>query len=338
MSTKKLMKLDSIFRIMMLVMLIAMGISLHAQKIGLLLDSYVTDRWYVDQKVFMDKVKALGGETQLEVAYGDPAEQLRLGKKMIADGVKVLVIVAVDAAKAVEIVQEAKRAKVPVLSYDRLIDSNDISVYISYNNEKVGELQAQYALSKIPTGKLLLLNGPVTDNNAILFRNGQLKVLKKSIDEGKIKLIGDIVMADWGEIGALMKVDEFLTDAKEKPDAIIAANDALASGAIEALPANLKGKVLVTGQDADLNSLRFIIAGTQTMTIYKPIKPVAQLAGEIAMKLAKGAKIEGTSMLKFGNIEAASILLNPLVVDKTNYKETVVKDGHVSLSELVEKK
>jgi len=186
MSTKKLMKLDSIFRIMMLVMLIAMGISLHAQKIGLLLDSYVTDRWYVDQKVFMDKVKALGGETQLEVAYGDPAEQLRLGKKMIADGVKVLVIVAVDAAKAVEIVQEAKRAKVPVLSYDRLIDSNDISVYISYNNEKVGELQAQYALSKIPTGKLLLLNGPVTDNNAILFRNGQLKVLKKSIDEGKI--------------------------------------------------------------------------------------------------------------------------------------------------------
>lgn len=135
-----------------------------------------------------------------------------------------------------------------------------------------------------------------------------------------------------------MKVDEFLTDAKEKPDAIIAANDALASGAIEALPANLKGKVLVTGQDADLNSLRFIIAGTQTMTIYKPIKPVAQLAGEIAMKLAKGVKIEGTSMLKFGNIEAASILLNPLVVDKTNYKETVVKDGHVSLSELVEKK
>lgn len=332
------MKRISVPRIVILVMLCTMSISLHAQKIGLLLDSYVTDRWYLDQKLFMNKVKELGGEVQLEVAYGDPAEQLRLGKKMIADGVKVLVVIAVDGAKAVEIVQEAKKANVPVLSYDRLIDTNDIAIYISYNNEKVGELQAQYALSKIPQGKFLLLNGPVTDNNAILFRSGQLKVLKKSIDEGKIKLVGDLVMADWGEIGALMKVDEFMSAAKEKPDAIIAANDALASGSIEALKPELKGKILITGQDADLNSLRFIIEGTQTMTIYKPIKPLAQLGGEIAMKLARGAKIEGTTKLKFGNTEVASILLDPIVVDKTNYKETVVKDGHVSLSELVEKK
>jgi D-xylose transport system substrate-binding protein len=332
------MKLNSVFRIMMLVMLSAMGISLHAQKIGLLLDSYVTDRWYIDQKLFTDKVKELGGEVQIEVAYGEPVEQVRLGKKMIADGVKVLVIVPIDAVKAAEIVEDAKRAKVPVLSYDRLIDSNDVSVYISYNNEKVGELQAQYALSKIPQGKFLLLNGPTTDNNATLFRNGQLKVLKKSIDEGKIKLIGDLIMADWGEIGALMKVDEFMSTAKENPDAIIAANDALANGTIDALKPELRGKVLITGQDADLNSMRNIISGYQSMTIYKPIKPLAQLGAEVAMKLAKGVKIEGTTKLKFGNIEVASILLNPLVVDKTNYKDTVVKDGHVSLSELLEKK
>ena len=332
------MKLNSVFRIMMLVMLSIVSITLQAQKIGLLLDSYVTDRWYIDQKLFTDKVKELGGEVQIEVAYGEPEEQVRLGKKMIADGVKVLVIVPIDAVKAVEIVQEAKRAKVPVLSYDRLIDSNDVSVYISYNNEKVGELQAQYALNKIPQGKFLLLNGPITDNNAILFRNGQLKVLKKSIDEGKIKLIGDLVMADWGEIGALMKVDEFMSTAKETPDAIIAANDALANGTIDALKPELKGKVLVTGQDADLNSMRNIISGYQTMTIYKPIKPLAQLGGEVAMKLARGQKIEGTTKMKFGKIEVPSILLNPSVVDKTNYRETVVKDGHVSLSELLEKK
>jgi len=319
-------------------MLSAMSISLHAQKIGLLLDSYVTDRWYIDQKLFTDKVKELGGEVQIEVAYGEPAEQIRLGKKMIADGCKVLAIIAVDGAKAVEIVDEAKKANVPVLSYDRLINTNDIAVYISYNNEKVGELQAQYALSKIPRGKFLLLNGPVTDNNAILYRNGQLKVLKKSMEEGKIKLVGDLIMADWGEIGALMKVDEFMSSGKQQPDAIIAANDALANGAIDALKPELKGKILVTGQDADLNSMRNIISGYQTMTIYKPIKPLAQLGGEIAMKLAKGEKIEGTTKLKFGNIEVASILLDPSVVDKSNYKETVVKDGHVSLSELLDKK
>jgi len=332
------MKLNSVFRIMMLVMLSAMSVSLHAQKIGLLLDSYVTDRWYIDQKLFTDKVKELGGEVQIEVAYGEPAEQVRLGKKMIADGCKVLAIIAVDAAQAAEIVVEAKKAKVPVLSYDRLIDSNDIAVYISYNNEKVGELQAQYVLSKAPQGKFLLLNGPVTDNNATLFRNGQLKVLKKSIDDGKIKIVGDLIMADWGEIGALMKVDEFMSSAKEAPDAIIAANDALANGTIDALKPELKGKVLVTGQDADLNSMRNIIAGYQSMTIYKPIKPLAQLGGEVAMKLAKGTKIEGTTKLKFGKIEVPSILLDPVVVDKTNYKETVVKDGHVQLSELLDKK
>src|SRR3954468_10789830 len=109
------MKLNSVFRIMMFVMLSAMSISLHAQKIGLLLDSYVTDRWFIDQKLFTDKVKELGGEVKVEVAYGDPAEQIRLGKKLIADGVKTLVIVAVDGHKASEIVEAAAAAKIPVI-------------------------------------------------------------------------------------------------------------------------------------------------------------------------------------------------------------------------------
>src|SRR3954469_3750282 len=118
------MKLNTLSRIVMLVSLLAISVSLHAQKIGLLLDSYVTDRWYIDQKLFTDKVKELGGEVQIEVAYGEPEEQIRLGKKMIADGCKVLVIIAVDGTKAVEIVEDAKKAKVPVLSYDRLINTS----------------------------------------------------------------------------------------------------------------------------------------------------------------------------------------------------------------------
>src|SRR5579872_2154764 len=110
-----LMKFKSLVKILAFVILSALSISLRAQKLGLLLDSYVTDRWYLDQKLFMDKVKELGGEVRLEVAYGDADEQLRLGKKMIADGVKVLVIVPVDGLKSVDIVQEAKRANVPVI-------------------------------------------------------------------------------------------------------------------------------------------------------------------------------------------------------------------------------
>jgi len=115
------MKLNSSFRFLMLVIFIVTGSYLHAQKIGLLLDSYVTDRWYLDQKLFMDKVKELGGEVQIEVAYGDPAEQLRLGKKLITDGAKVLVIVPVDGVKSAEIVQKVKRDHLLLQSLCNLI-------------------------------------------------------------------------------------------------------------------------------------------------------------------------------------------------------------------------
>lgn len=328
----------SIIRVVVFIILMLANMTGKAQKIGLLLDSYLTDRWYLDQKLFTDKVKELGGEVQVEVAYGDPEEQIRLSKKLLAEGAKVLVVVSVDGYKSIEIVKAAKQLNVPVLAYDRLIYTNDIDIFISYDNEKIGEIQAQYALSKVPRGKFILLNGPTRDNNAILYRRGQYNVLKKSVENGSIKIIADFVQDDWGEMGALMKMDEFLSSDNEKPDAIVAANDALASGAIQALSNELKSKVVVTGQDADLTALRYIIAGTQAMTVYKPIKPVAELAGETAIKLAKGVKIEGTTKLKYENIEVKSILLNAVVVDKTNYKETVVKDGHTSLSELMDRR
>jgi D-xylose transport system substrate-binding protein len=312
-----------------------MVLPLHAQKIGLLLDSYVSDRWYLDKKLFTDKVTALGAEVITEVAYGDPVEQVNLSKKMIQQGVKVLVVVAVDAAKSAEIATIAKAANVPLISYDRLVLSNDVTIYISYNNEKVGELQASYAVNQRPTGNYVLLNGPTADNNAVLFRKGQLKILQPLINSGKIKLLGDFILGDWGEIGALMKVDEFLSTTTEKPDVIIAANDALANGSIQAMPIPMVGKVAVTGQDADLGGLRNIISGKQSMTIYKPLKPLAQLAAETAVSLAKGEAVKGQTKLKSGDISVDAILLDPIVVDKNNYRDTVVKDGHVSASELI---
>lgn len=329
------MKTYGRLKFLFLVFFGVMVLPLHAQKIGLLLDSYVSDRWYLDKKLFTDKVTALGGEVITEVAYGDPVEQVNLSKKMIQQGVKVLVVVAVDAAKSAEIATLAKAANVPLISYDRLVLSNDVTIYISYNNEKVGELQASYAVNQRPTGNYVLLNGPTADNNAVLFRKGQLKILQPLINSGKIKLLGDFILGDWGEIGALMKVDEFLSTTTEKPDVIIAANDALANGSIQAMPIPMVGKVAVTGQDADLGGLRNIISGKQSMTIYKPLKPLAQLAAETAVSLAKGEAVKGQTKLKSGDISVDAILLDPIVVDKNNYKDTVVKDGHVSASELI---
>lgn len=322
-------------KIPLLALLLFFTIQTNAQKIGFLLDGYISDRWYLDQKLFMDRVKELGGEPLLEVAYGDTVEQVKLAKKLIDAGVKALVVVPIDAKQAARIVAVAKAANVHVIAYDRLILSNDISLYVSYNNEKVGELQAEYALKKIPKGNYVVLSGPTSDNNAIQFRNGQLRILKPHVRKGDIILIGDFTMEDWGELGALMKIDDFLSKATVKPNVILAANDALANGAIQALPADLIGKVIVTGQDADMAALKNIIAGSQTMTIYKPIKPLAHMAAEMAIKLAKGEALQGRIKMQSGKISVDAILLDPVVVDKSNYKETVVKDGHASLSEII---
>jgi D-xylose transport system substrate-binding protein len=331
------MKTSLLLRMAIVTLLSVIATQLHAQKIGLLLDSYIIDRWYIDQKLFTDRVKELGGQPFVEVANGDTTEQVRLGKKLIDEGVRVLAIVPTDAKQAAKIVAMAKLANVHVIAYDRLILSNDISVYISYNNEKVGSLQAQYAVSKMPKGNYILLNGPESDNNAVQLSRGQRKVLEPHIKSGHIKIIGDFTMSDWGELGALMKIDEFLLTTKHKPNAIIAANDALANGATQSLPAELAGKVVVTGQDADLTALKNIISGRQSMTIYKPIKPLAQMAADVAIKLAKGEQITNVTKMTIGNISIKAILLDPIVVDKHNYKDTVVKDGHAALSQILDK-
>ncbi len=303
------------------------------QKIGLLMDSYVIDRWRTDQALFTERVQELGGKVLVEVPHGNADEQVRLGKKLIAEGVNVLVIVPTDAQKAAIIVEAARAAKIPVISYDRMIASNNVTFYITYDANKVGNMQASYAKEKVPAGNYMLINGPRYDNNSIMFRNGQLAALQNDVDAGKIKIIADFVLEDWSELEAIMKVEEFLSSSNVRPDAIIAANDALATGAIEVLPDDILGKVVITGQDAERTALRNIVAGNQSMTVYKPIKPLAYMAADIAMKLAKGEKVKGTKV-KSGQYEVDAMMLDPIVVDKNNFKETVMKDGHLSFSEL----
>jgi D-xylose transport system substrate-binding protein len=318
-------------RLVILSILLIWTVAAQAQKVGLLMDSYFIDRWYTDQKILTEKITELGGECITEVPNGDAEEQLRLAKKLIAEKVDVLIIIATDSRKAIEIVDEAAQAKIPVLVYDRFINSNNVSFYISYNSLLVGRLQALYAMNRMPSGNYLLINGPVSDNNAILFREGQLSRLQQNIDAGKIKIIGDVVLDEWSEMEAMMKVDEFVSKTQVKPDAIIAANDAIATGALQALPANLLGKVIVTGQDADLLAVKNIIKGHQAMTVYKPIRPLAEQAAEIALKLARKETITGASKFRSGGVEVNAILLDPVIVEISNYQQTVIKDGHISL-------
>lgn len=309
----------------------------YCQKIGFLIDSYVMDRWYLDHKFFEEKVKSLGGECRVENPFGDADEQVRIGKKMVDEGVNVLVVVAIDSEKARALVDYAYSKNVPVICYDRLINSNKIASYITYNPEIVGQLAAQSLIKQVPAGKYVLVNGPRTDNNAILQRKGQLAILQPLIDEGKITLVGDIIQQDWSEIETLMKFDAFLMESEMIPDAVIAGNDVLANGVIQVLPKDQWGKVKIAGQDADLTALRNIIAGNQLSTIYKPIKPLAELAAETAMNIKTPEKIRQYTQFKSEGISVNALFLEPICVTKDNITETVIKDGHVNISQVFQK-
>ena len=155
------------------------------QDVGLLLGTFVSDRWYLDQKLFSDRVEQLGGQTSIELSYTHE-DQLSRARKMIAEGIDVMVLVPIDGQEAGEIAALCKQAGVPLISYDRLVLSNDISAYLSYDSEQVGKLQASYCIGKVPKGKYLLISGPANDYNSMLLRKGQMSELGPLIERGDI--------------------------------------------------------------------------------------------------------------------------------------------------------
>lgn len=179
------------------------------------------------------------------------------------------------------------------------------------------------------------MGGSPVDNNAKLFRAGQMKVLQPYVDSGKIKVVGDQWVDGWLPENALKIMENALTANNNKIDAVVASNDATAGGAIQALSAQgLSGKVAISGEDADLAGIKRIAAGTQTMTVYKPITLLANTAAEIAVELGNGQEPKADTTLNNGLKDVPSRLLTPIDVNKNNIKDTVVKDGFHKESEL----
>jgi len=223
---------------------------------------------------------------------------------------------------------------VPVISYDRLIRNSDVDLYVSHQVLKMGQMQAQYALDHRPKGNYVLIGGSPTDNNALLLREGQMNILKPAIDRGDIKIISDQFAREWKPEEALRITEDALTRTNNDIQAIVASNDGTAGGAISALPPQLVGKVLVTGQDAALDAVQRIVDGKQTMTIYKPIKPLAYSAVDSAIKLAHKEKVDAKDKVNNGKIDVPSILQEPIVVDKNNVMQTVIKDGYHKMEDV----
>ncbi|HET9696078.1 MAG TPA: substrate-binding domain-containing protein, partial [Terriglobales bacterium] len=174
----------------------------------------------------------------------------------------------------------------------------------------------------------VLIGGAPTDNNAHLIREGQLEVLQPAIKRGDIKIVADQWAKDWLPSEALRHTENALTQVNNDVVAVVASNDSTAGGAVQALQEQgLAGHVLVSGQDADLAAAQRVAAGTQSMTVYKPVGPLAQRAAEAAVALAKGQSVETTGRVNNGFKDVASLLLTPIVVDRRNLVATVVHDG-----------
>jgi D-xylose transport system substrate-binding protein len=297
-------------------------------RIGLSMDTLKEERWQKDRDIFVKRAEELGAEVLVQAADGKDETQIKQAESLLTQGIDVLVVIPHNGEVAATIVEAAKRQNVPVISYDRLIKNSDVDLYISFDNEKVGAMQAQYLVEKAPRGNYILIGGAPTDNNARMFRDGQLKVLQPLVEKGDIKIVADQWARDWLAEEALKHTENALTMNNNEVVAVVASNDATAGGAIQALNAKkLNGKVFVSGQDADLAGLQRIVEGSQSMTVYKPVALLANRAAEAAVALAKKEKVEAPGKVNNGKIDVPSILLEPISVDKSNLDATVIKDG-----------
>ncbi len=297
-------------------------------KIGISMDSLKIERWQTDMDEMQNRLRELGADVLAETADGNDDVQYEQSIKLINSGIQVLIIVPHNTDNADRIVKAAKAKHVKVLNYDRMISKSDPDLYISFDPYAVGVQQALVLTQLAPKGNYVIIEGAENDSNAQLNRVGQMYVLKPFVERGDIKIVSDTWTENWDPGIAYVNMTKAIEANPGNITAVIASNDGTAGGAIQALQEHkLDGKVLVSGQDAELASIIRIVEGTQTMTIYKPIAFMARQAAEAAVAMARGGTVTTDRSVKSGKYDVPAILLDPVAVTKDNYKQTVIKDG-----------
>ena len=317
----------------------------EAGKVAVLLpDSKSSVRWEtVDRPSLQAAFDAAGVEVEIQNAEGDKATQTQQAEQAITNGAKVLLLVNLDSGSGAAIAGNAQSQGVKVIDYDRLtLDTDATDYYVSFNNEKVGQLQGQALIDKLKedgtsSGNIVMINGAPTDNNAKLFKQGAHSVL----DDSGYKIGKEYDTPDWSPDKAQDEMEQAITAlGKDGFVGVYAANDGTGGGAIAAMKS--QGIKLsdrpTTGQDAELAAIQRILAGEQYMTIYKPIRPEAEAAAELAVNLVNGNKSAADALAKStennGQKDVPSIIFDPVVVTKDNVKDTIVKDNFHPVDQL----
>ncbi len=304
-------------------------------KIGFSMATVKEERWQRDKDAFEAHCKKINVECAITVADNSSDRQANDVDNLLTQGVDVLVIAPQNAIQAASLVDKAKSQNVPVISYDRLIDSDKIDLYISHQVPVIGRKIAEYALQKAPEGNYAMVYGADTDNNAVIMKKEQLDVLKPAIDSGKIKIVADQFIKDWKPELALNFAENALTQNNDDIKAFVVSNDGMAGGVVSALSKKgLAGKIIVTGQDAQLDALQRIAEGKQSMTVYKAIIPLASGAVDAAVKLAKKEVLTTSPFRNVNGKEVPAILLEVVTVDKDNLMTTVIQDGYAKFEDV----
>jgi D-xylose transport system substrate-binding protein len=326
----------------------------------LLPDSASSPRWESDDRPYFDKAfSAAGAEHKIVNAENDAATQQSQAEQAIAAGAGVIVLVSLDTGSGGSIIDSAKGAGVQVIEYDRFnTGSSGGAAYVSFDNVKVGATMAEVlepaidALGKDPAN-VVELNGGEEDNNAFLFKDGYDATVQKHVSDGSWKLVADQFVPGWGANGEGQTImEQILTKANNKVDAVFAANDNLAQQAINALEAAGVGPVPLSGQDASAAGIQNILLGKQTMTVYKPIQAEADVAAKAALALCAGkdpSAIQSEFDFQTIGIKAADgkpaesptgdgvvpyLALTPIGVTVDNIADTVIKDKFRTIAEV----
>ncbi len=312
------------------------------EKVALLLPDTTSSARYEseDKPDFMADMKKLvpNATVDYQNAQADATTQQKQAQAEITNGAQVLVVDPVDSKAAATIVTQAHRAGVKVISYDRMINA-PVDYYVSFNNEKVGELQGQYIADHTKKGgTVVMINGAQTDPNALEFAKGAHAILDPLFKNGTLKKGYETYTPNWDPANGLREMQQALTKLNNHVDGVLSANDGLASAIIQALSAQkLAGSVPVTGQDATDAGLHDIMQGTQGMTVYKAVPKEAEAAAEIAADLLKG-NTPSSSLVNnsttVGSTTVPAVLLTPVVVTKDNIQDTVIKDGYTTMAKI----
>ncbi|MGH2967970.1 MAG: sugar ABC transporter substrate-binding protein [Solirubrobacteraceae bacterium] len=298
----------------------------EAGKVAVLLpDSKSSVRWEtVDRPFLGEAFKAAGIEATITNAEGDKATQQQQAEQAITNGATVLLLVNLDSGSGAAIAANAKGQDVKVIDYDRLTLDGDSDYYVSFDNEKVGQLQGQGlvdCLGSKADAQVAVLNGSPTDNNATLFKKGYDSVINPKFEAGEWKEVDDQSVPEWDNQKALTIFEQMLEKAGNKVDGVLAANDGLGNAAISAIKQRKLDQIPVTGQDATLQGIQNIVAGDQCMTVYKAIKKEADAAAKLAIALAKGETPTAPDSINNGTKPVPSVFLDPVAVTKDNIGE-----------------